>query len=45
MKDQPRKLKKRDYAIGIGLLLIVVFLWTLSNFVTQVIFCLFAWAG
>jgi solute carrier family 35 protein F5 len=26
----------RDYAVGIGLLLIVVFLWTSSNFVTQV---------
>jgi hypothetical protein len=26
----------RDYALGIGLLLIVVILWTSSNFVTQV---------
>ena len=40
-KDQPRKLKKRDYAIGIGLLLVVVFLWTSSNFVTQVKFFCF----
>lgn len=29
-------LKKRDYVIGICLLLIVVFLWTSSNFITQV---------
>ncbi|TFK57159.1 vacuolar membrane protein [Heliocybe sulcata] len=29
------KLAKRDYAIGICLLLVVVFLWTSSNFVTQ----------
>lgn len=28
-------LKKRDYAIGICLLLVVVFLWTSSNFITQ----------
>ena len=28
-------LKRRDYAIGICLLLIVVFLWTSSNFITQ----------
>lgn len=27
---------KRDYAIGIVLLLMVVLLWTTSNFVTQV---------
>lgn len=27
---------KRDYVVGIGLLLIVVFLWTSSNFITQV---------
>lgn len=27
---------KRDYVVGIGLLLVVVFLWTASNFVTQV---------
>jgi len=30
------KLAQRDYAIGICLLLLVVFLWTTSNFVTQV---------
>jgi solute carrier family 35 protein F5 len=30
------KLARRDYAIGICLLLLVVFLWTASNFVTQV---------
>lgn len=29
---------KRDYAVGIGLLLVVVILWTASNFVTQVSF-------
>lgn len=29
-------LGKKDYAIGISLLLVVVFLWTTSNFVTQV---------
>ncbi|KAJ3748240.1 hypothetical protein EV360DRAFT_97753 [Lentinula raphanica] len=29
---------KKDYAIGISLLLVVVFLWTLSNFVTQDLF-------
>ena len=33
------KLARRDYAIGICLLLLVVILWTTSNFVTQV--CLF----
>jgi len=27
---------RREYLIGIGLLLIVVFMWALSNFVTQV---------
>lgn len=27
---------RRDYLVGIGLLLVVVFLWTASNFVTQV---------
>ncbi|KAN0125193.1 hypothetical protein V8E52_001745 [Russula decolorans] len=32
------KLARRDYAIGICLLLLVVFLWTTSNFVTQDIF-------
>lgn len=32
------KLSKRDYAIGISLLLVVVFLWTSSNFVTQDLF-------
>ncbi|KDQ63625.1 hypothetical protein JAAARDRAFT_53817 [Jaapia argillacea MUCL 33604] len=31
-------LNKRDYAIGICLLLVVVFLWTSSNFVTQDLF-------
>jgi solute carrier family 35 protein F5 len=30
---QPRR---KAYAVGIGLLLVVVFLWTSSNFVTQV---------
>jgi hypothetical protein len=30
------KLARSDYAIGICLLLLVVFLWTTSNFVTQV---------
>jgi hypothetical protein len=30
------KLARREYAIGICLLLLVVFLWTTSNFVTQV---------
>lgn len=29
-------LDRKNYFIGIGLLLIVVLLWTLSNFVTQV---------
>lgn len=29
-------LKKQDYLLGIGLLLVVVFLWTSSNFITQV---------
>ncbi|KAF8507143.1 hypothetical protein F5888DRAFT_1603171 [Russula emetica] len=33
-----QKLARRDYAIGICLLLLVVFLWTTSNFVTQDIF-------
>ncbi|KAL0951043.1 hypothetical protein HGRIS_007783 [Hohenbuehelia grisea] len=32
------RLAKADYAIGIALLLIVVFLWTASNFVTQDLF-------
>ena len=32
----PNKLAQRDYAVGICLLLSVVFLWTASNFVTQV---------
>ena len=27
---------RRDYVVGIGLLLVVVFLWTSSNFITQV---------
>ena len=30
------KVARRDYAIGICLLLLVVILWTTSNFVTQV---------
>jgi hypothetical protein len=30
------KLARSDYAVGICLLLLVVFLWTASNFVTQV---------
>ncbi|KAF8898624.1 hypothetical protein BD779DRAFT_1484858 [Infundibulicybe gibba] len=34
----PNALNKKDYAIGIGLLLIVVILWTSSNFVTQALF-------
>lgn len=29
-------LSRRDYLVGIGLLMVVVFLWTSSNFVTQV---------
>ncbi|TFK41046.1 hypothetical protein BDQ12DRAFT_600688 [Crucibulum laeve] len=29
---------RRDFAIGVGLLLLVVFLWTSSNFVTQDLF-------
>jgi len=33
---ESHKHSRRDYAIGIGLLLLVVFLWTASNFVTQV---------
>jgi solute carrier family 35, member F5 len=28
-------LKEKDYAIGIGMLLMVVLLWTSSNFLTQ----------
>lgn len=35
---QPRKLKASDYAIGIFLLVVVAFLWTSSNFVTQYMF-------
>lgn len=31
-----RKLARRDYAVGVCLLLVVVFLWTASNFVTEV---------
>ncbi|KAF9532033.1 vacuolar membrane protein [Crepidotus variabilis] len=34
-ETQQRLLERKDYLIGIGLLLIVVLLWTLSNFVTQ----------
>lgn len=30
------ELSRKDYLSGIGLLLIVVFLWTSSNFITQV---------
>lgn len=30
------RLDKKNYALGIVLLLLVVFLWTSSNFVTQV---------
>jgi hypothetical protein len=37
------KLARRDYAIGICLLLLVVFLWTTSNFVTQVRLCNHQW--
>ncbi|KAF7969210.1 hypothetical protein HWV62_27907 [Athelia sp. TMB] len=33
--DPQRELKRADYAIGICLLLVVVFLWTSSNFITQ----------
>ncbi|KAF8140142.1 hypothetical protein EV363DRAFT_330652 [Boletus edulis] len=33
--SRPSKLTTSDYAIGICLLLVVVFLWTSSNFVTQ----------
>ncbi|KAJ4001059.1 hypothetical protein F5050DRAFT_1796906 [Lentinula boryana] len=32
------QLGKKDYAIGISLLLVVVFLWTTSNYVTQDLF-------
>ncbi|KIK99044.1 hypothetical protein PAXRUDRAFT_823217 [Paxillus rubicundulus Ve08.2h10] len=35
---QPRELKASDYAVGIFLLVIVAFLWTSSNFVTQYMF-------
>lgn len=35
------KLHKNDYAIGIGLLLLVVVLWTSSSFLTQVCPALF----
>ncbi|RDB29195.1 hypothetical protein Hypma_015412 [Hypsizygus marmoreus] len=34
----PNPLNRRDYILGIILLLVVVFLWTSSNFVTQAIF-------
>ena len=34
----PRKLAHRDYAVGVCLLLLVVYLWTASNFVTEVRF-------
>lgn len=34
-------LHKNDYAIGIGLLLLVVLLWTASSFLTQVCPALF----
>ena len=34
----PRKLAQRDYAVGVCLLLLVVYLWTASNFVTEVRF-------
>ncbi|KAI0051725.1 vacuolar membrane protein [Auriscalpium vulgare] len=34
----PARLARSDYAVGIGLLLVVVFLWTSSNFVTQDLF-------
>ncbi|KAI0257600.1 hypothetical protein BJV78DRAFT_1293586 [Lactifluus subvellereus] len=34
----PHELARRDYAVGICLLLLVVFLWTTSNFVTQDLF-------
>ena len=34
----PRKRAQRDYAVGVCLLLLVVFLWTASNFVTEVRF-------
>jgi hypothetical protein len=34
--DTPHKLAQRNYVIGICLLLLVVVLWTTSNFVTQV---------
>lgn len=38
-------LTRREYIHGIGLLLVVVFLWTSSNFITQVIHCNFATHG
>ena len=31
-----RKLARRDYTVGVCLLLLVVVLWTASNFVTEV---------
>jgi hypothetical protein len=36
-------LTRREYLHGIGLLLIVVFLWTSSNFITQVSQPIFAY--
>lgn len=35
-QSRTRPESRTDYAIGICLLLVVVFLWTTSNFVTQV---------
>jgi hypothetical protein len=35
-RTRTAQLARKDYMIGIGLLLIVVILWTSSNFVTQV---------
>ena len=34
--SSPARLNGADYVVGILLLLVVVFLWTASNFVTQV---------
>lgn len=36
MPPNQASLNKKDYTLGIGILLIVVLLWTSSNFVTQV---------
>jgi len=40
-EDDESRTRGKTYAVGIGLLLVVVFLWTSSNFVTQVCCCNF----